>query len=114
MIETKTMKPVNFPYGKILFQFVVGIAFILILASIIKPPSFEITDDPFFIFRVSEFIYNETILLVTLAAKMIVYIAIGSVTMIMGKMFFVLADKVIQIFAILAQVIIEKYEENNK
>jgi len=99
------LKPIRINFSIVILQFVFGIAVILILATIAKPPDYDPSNDPFLIMSTLDLIYNNCMLIATKAAEMLVYVVIGSLTLIFGGAVFIIGEKTLGLILIILDII---------
>jgi len=116
MSDDFNLKPYEIDFVKLLVQYVVGIAVILILAGFIEPPENIPSYDPFHIFGITTRIYDSMILVATMAAEMITYLTIGVLTLKMAEYAFkvskILLEKLMPYAIATLQLISDKKKQN--
>ncbi len=111
MSEDFSMKPYKIDFIRLVIQYVVGIAVILILAGFIKPPDDLPDFDPFYILRIITIVYDNMILVATMAAEQLVPLVIIALTMVMGQGAYIVVKAVLEKFGGFAITLIEMVNE---
>ena len=111
-------KPYSVNIIRLMVQYLVGIAFILILASFIRPPEVTPPYDPLYIFAITEWVYDNMILFATMAAELFVDIVIVGVTLTVAEAGYIILTKLLEKLGpyVLAglQLIADKKKENEE